>query len=148
LGSLGTAVLMLALGNLSGSLGLILGQVSMGLFTLLLWQGTGFFWYGLGYFFIGGYRLCRSMFLALARPLLHPSEVGLAFGTIETVNGLTIILAPLLAGVIYQYHPGWIYPISLALIIITLLASRIYLTARRGPAPAVTPAQPGPGSLD
>ncbi len=149
LGSLGNAVLMLALGNLPGSLGLILGQVSMGLFTLLLWRGTGFFWYGLGYFFIGGYRLCRSMVLALARPLLHPSEVGLAFGTIETVNGLTIILAPLLAGLLYQYHPGWIYPISLVLIILTLFASRLYLTARRvSTTPVVMPPQPDPVSPD
>jgi MFS family permease len=148
LGSLGNAVLMLALGNLPGSIGLILGQVSMGLFTLLLWQGTGFFWYGLGYFFIGGYRLCRSMVLALARPLVHPSEVGLAFGTIETINGLTIVLAPLLAGFLYQYYPSWIYPISLALIIITLFSSRIFLAAHRVSTTAATPSHANESSFD
>jgi len=148
LGNLGNAVLLLALGNLPGSIGLLLGQISMGLFTLLLWRGTGLVWYGLGYFFIGGYRLCRSMVLTLARPLLHPSEVGLAFGTIETVTGLTVISAPLLAGFLYQYYPSWIYPISLAMIIVTLLSSRIYLTTHRGPAAAVTPARPSEGSPD
>jgi MFS family permease len=147
-GNLGNAVLLLALGSLPGSIGLLLGQVSMGLFSLLLWQGTGLVWYGLGYFFIGGYRLCRSMFLALARPLLHPSEVGLAFGTIETVNGLTIILASLLAGFLYQYYPGWIYPISLALILITLLSSRIFLAAHHRSALAATPSHSAEGNPD
>ncbi len=131
LGNLGNAFLMLALGNLPGSLGLVLGQVSMGLFSLFLWQGTGMIWYGLGYFFIGGYRLCRMMVLALVRPLVHPAEVGLAFGAVETANGLTIILAPILAGYLYQYHSGWLYPISLILILITLLLSRIFLIARQ-----------------
>ena len=131
LGSLGNAILMLLLGNLPGQVGLLLGQVSMGLFSLLLWQGTGLIWYGLGYFFIGGYRLCRSMVLALARPLVHPEQVGLAFGTIETINGLTIILAPLAAGILYQYEPGMIYPISLGLIIITIISSKIYLNTQR-----------------
>ena len=138
-GSLGNAVLLLTLGNLPGTLGLLLGQAAMGLFTLLLWQGTGMVWFGVGYFFVGGYRLCRSMFLVLARPLLRPSEVGLAFGAIETVNGLTIILAPLLAGFLYQYYPGWIYPTSLALIIITLFSSRIFLAAQRA---VITPSRP------
>ena len=148
LGSLGNAVLLLVLGNLPGWLGLLLGQAAMGLFTLLLWQGSGMVWYGLGYFFVGGYRLCRSMFLALARPLLHPSEVGLAFGAIETVNGLTIILAPLLAGFLYQYYPAWIYPTSLVLIVITLLASRMFLAARRGSMAVIAPPHPAEGMPD
>ena len=137
LGNLGNAFLMLALGNLPGSLGLIIGQVSLGLFSLFLWRGTGLFWYGLGYFFVGGYRLCRMMVLALVRPLVHPAEVGLAFGAVETANGLSIILAPVLAGYLYQYHPEMMYPVSLVLILLTLILSRIFLVARQ-PLPEAT----------
>ena len=136
LGSLGNVLIMLTLGNLPGSIGFLLGQVLVGLFAILLWRGTGFIWYGLGYFFIGGYRLCRLMILALVRPLVHPSQVGLAFGSLETANGLAIVLAPLLAGYLYQDHPSWIYPASLVLIATTLILSRIFI-AKRQPASAV-----------
>jgi DHA1 family multidrug resistance protein-like MFS transporter len=138
LGNLGNAFLMLTLGNLSGSLGFLLGQVSIGLFAFLLWRGAGFAWYGLGYFFIGGYRLCRMMILTLVRPLVHPSQVGLAFGSFVTVNGLAVVLAPILAGYLYQMNPGWMYPVSLVLIAVTLIVSRIYLVAHQ-PVPVGSP---------
>ena len=77
------------------------------------------------------------MVLALVRPLVHPAEVGLAFGAVETANGLSIILAPVLAGYLYQYHPEMMYPVSLVLILLTLILSRIFLVARQ-PLPEAT----------
>jgi MFS family permease len=131
LGSLGNAVLQLVLGQLNTTLGLALGQVSLALFSLLLWQGTGMPWFGLAYFFIGGYRLARQMVLALARPLVHSAEVGLAYGLIETANGSTVILAPLAAGALYAINPSLPFPASITLIGLTLTASLVFLLTRR-----------------
>jgi hypothetical protein len=47
--------------------------------------------------------------------------MGLAYGIAETVNGLTIMLAPPLAGLIYTRDPGLVYPLSIAAIATTIL---------------------------
>ena len=149
LGSLGNAVLQLVFGQLNTTLGLVLGQISMALFSLLLWRGTGMSWYGLAYFFIGGYRLARQMVMALARPLVHSAEVGLAYGLLETANGATVILAPLAAGALYAIHPSLPFPASITLISLTLIASLVFLLTHRpssdastGDAAAVPPRLP------
>lgn len=139
LGSLGNAVLMLVLGRLNTTLGLLLGQVSLGFFSLLLWQGTGLAWYSLGYFFIGGYRLCRQMVVALARPLVHSAEVGLAYGLLETVNGAAVILAPVAAGILYEHNPAWPFAASLGLVGLALAASLIFQFFHRAAASAAAP---------
>jgi DHA1 family multidrug resistance protein-like MFS transporter len=131
LGNLGNAVLMLSLGHLDSLLAVALGQVAMAAFSLLIWQGSSMPWYGLGYFFIGGYRLCKSMIAALVRPLVHPAQLGLAYGLLETTNAFTLVLAPLLAGFLYQQNPSSIYPVSLGLIGATLLASLGLLRRRQ-----------------
>ena len=76
--------------------------------------------------FIGGYRLCRSMMLAAARHLVQEREQGLAFGIIETVNSTTVILAPILAGFLYEKNPSSIYQICLGLVGLTLVASLLF----------------------
>lgn len=116
-GSLGNAVAMLALGSLNSFGSFIIGQVWVLIFAVLFLTGKVPFWFGLGYFFFGGYRLCRSMVLAIARPLIHPRQTGLAYGMIETASGVSIISAPLLAGVLYDQNPYSIYQISIFLII-------------------------------
>ena len=126
-GSLGNALLMLALGQLNSTLAFMLGQVAVGLFALLLWQGQGMAWYAIGYFFIGGYRLARTMTLALVRPLVHQAEIGLAYGLVETVNALTIILAPPFAGLLYNTQPSLMFPFSIGLILLALLANGFFL---------------------
>ncbi|HWT83229.1 MAG TPA: MFS transporter, partial [Candidatus Methylomirabilis sp.] len=131
LSCLGNAVLSLALGHLSASLVFIIGQASVAVFSLLMWQGTGMAWYGIGAFFFGGYRLCRSMSIALTRPLVGAAELGLAYGLVETANSGAVMLAPLMAGIIYQQNPIAVYPLSLALLGITLAVSARYLSTRR-----------------
>jgi MFS-type transporter involved in bile tolerance (Atg22 family) len=79
-------------------------------------KGNNSFLFGLGYFFIGGYRLCRVMILAIARSLIHPEETGLAYGLIETISSTTVILAPILAGVLYRSDPFSIYRVALYLL--------------------------------
>ena len=129
--NLGNTILMLALGRLDSTLAIGLGQAAVAAFSLLIWQGSGMLWYGLGYFCIGGYRLCRSMVAAQVRPLVHPAQLGLAYGMLETVSALTLILAPLLAGVLYQRSPSLIYAVSLVLIGLSFIANLVFMLRRQ-----------------
>lgn len=131
IGSLGNAILALGLGRIQPGLAFLVGQVAVGVFSLLLWKGSGMAWYAIGYFFFGGYRVCRLMAMALTRPLVRRSEIGLAYGVLETVNCVSVILAPLLAGYLFSFNPAWMYSFSLALLALSLGFSAWYLFASK-----------------
>jgi predicted MFS family arabinose efflux permease len=120
-GGLGNVLLTFLLGQMEARLGFILAQIATGLFALFLWWQTGLGWYALACFLLGGYRATHSLFMAQIRPLVHDSQIGLAYGIAETVNGLTIVLAPILAGVMYQNDPTSIYPLAFAAVITGVL---------------------------
>ncbi len=140
-GSLGNVVIMLVLGHLNAQRAFLIGQPLVALFALLIWQGTGLAWFAIGYFFFSGYRLCHSMVLALARNFIHATETGLAFGILETANAVAVILAPVLAGILYQRSPNMVYTVALALIGLILAVNLGVLPllskgARPAPAPS------------
>jgi MFS family permease len=140
--SLGNALLALGLGHLGAGVVFLIGQVCVVAFSLLLWQGTGMVWYGVGSLFMGGYRLCRSMSIALTRPLVKHSQVGLAYGLMETANSGSMILAPVVAGYLYQQDPALVYPVSIGLLAVTLAVSGWYLFAsHHAPALVAEPAE-------
>ena len=112
---LGVVVLNLLLGRWNARLGFLICQIGMAIFTLLIWQGNGFGWYGVGYFFMGSYMTARAFATAQGRTLAKAAQMGMAYGMIETVAALAIILAPPLAGFLYEQEPTWIYSVSLAL---------------------------------
>ncbi len=143
IGNLGNALLTLAAGQLSAPLGFLLGQVSMAVFAALLWRGSGLVWYSIAYFFIGGYRAFRAMAIAQARPLVHAAELGVAYGFVETANSVATILAPLLAGVIYEQDPILIYPLTIGLIAISLVVSLQFVLKQKQDVSALVP---NPGS--
>ncbi|KAF0109373.1 MAG: major facilitator superfamily transporter [Chloroflexi bacterium] len=124
-GSLGTAFASFALGSLNSVAGFIIGQIWVLIFVILFLKGETPFIFGLGYFFIGGYRLCRSMILAIARSLVHPGETGLAYGLMETASAATVITAPILAGVLYRQEPYSVYTVSMFLLIGVIIANLI-----------------------
>jgi MFS family permease len=101
IGSLGNAFMALSFGGIRASPGFLIGQGFVALFTLVMWQGTSA-WFFLGYFFLGGYRLLRLMSMAFTRSVIHGSDMGKAFGMLETANALASILAPILAGFLIQ----------------------------------------------
>jgi MFS family permease len=115
IGSAGIVLTMLALGNLPPLLGILIGQAAIGVYGILLWQGTGFPWFAAAYLFVGGYRLTRMMMLAFARPLVPGSQTGFAFGLIELVNGMALFIAPFIAGWIYSIQPWALYITGLLL---------------------------------
>jgi MFS family permease len=131
LGALGSVVMMLVLGQMQAGAAMLIGQVSVMGFALLLWQGGGLLWYGLGYLFMGGYRLTRAMTLALVRPVVRDREVGLAFGLVESLNSLAAVIAPVLAGLLYDWQPVSIFPASLIVLAVTFVLSLRY-THRKG----------------
>lgn len=126
LGSLGNVAFNLVLGQLNARLGFVLGQIFVAVFALLLWKGTGQTWYMLGYFLLGGFRVARMLAMAQVRILIHQAQMGLAYGMTEAGNSAALILAPLLAGYLYDQDPASIYPLSLLLISIGVIISLIF----------------------
>ncbi len=124
LNNVGNVVLNLGLGHLNPLFGLFLSQIAVAFFVLFIWQGNNMLWYGLGFFLLSGYRVARPLLAARVRSVVHESQMGLAYGTLETINSLPMIIAPPLSGLIYTYRPEWIYLISLFGILLTLMLSQ------------------------
>jgi len=133
LGALGSVILMLVFGHFKEGVGLIIGQAAVMLFALLLWRGERLLWFGLAYLFLGGFRLCRAMTVALVRPVVREREVGLAFGIVESLNSFAFVLAPVIAGFLYDWRPIAIFPAGLGVLGVTLLISLIYVLRNRQP---------------
>ena len=131
LGSLGNVAFNLALGYLDTSLGFVLGQVCVALFALSLWKGTGQPWYMLGYFLLGGFRAARMLAMAQVRVLIHQAQMGLAYGITEAGNSAALILAPLLAGYLYERDPVSVYPLGLLLIAIGVIISLVFASREK-----------------
>lgn len=127
LGALGSVVLMLVFGNLPAGMALMIGQGGLMIYALLLWQGSGRIAFGVAHFFMGGYRLCRAMTVALVRPLVREHQVGFAFGWVESLNSLALMVAPVVAGFLYDWKPVSIFPVSLAVLGVTLLSSFLFV---------------------
>lgn len=130
IGSLGIVVLSLIFGRMSARSGYLFSQVSAAAFAFFLWQGTGLPWYALGYFLLGGYRAARALTMAQVQTLVCEANMGLAYGVTEAVIGVTVILAPVLAGYIYTHNPINVYTVSLGLMVLS-----IFINARYSPNP-------------
>ncbi len=129
-GALGNALLSIFMGRFSPRLGFSLSQAMVGLFSLLLWRGAGLPVFALGYFLLGGFRAARPMAMAAARALVHDSQMGLTYGTMETLASIIFIVAPPLAGFIFERDPVLLYPLGIALVSLSILISVVF-TPRR-----------------
>ncbi len=123
IGGIGNTSITFLLGFLDARLGFILSQASVGVYSGLIWQMNGYGWFAASYFLLGGYRAARSLFLAQIRPLVPEAQVGLAFGISETVLGLTGIIAPITAGLLYQQQKSSVFPIAFFAILAGILLS-------------------------
>ncbi len=114
IGGLGNTALNYLLGHIPNPrIGFILGQITVALYALILWQFSALPLLLLAYFIFGGSRAARTLYMAQIRPLVHPSQLGLAYGMAETTGSLVMVIAPLLLGFLYQWKPVSIYPVSL-----------------------------------
>jgi MFS transporter, DHA1 family, multidrug resistance protein len=136
IGSIGAVLLSLILGSINPKFGFILGQILVASFAALLWKGSGFSWYALGYFCLGGFRAGKSMATAHIGSLITPETMGLAYGIAETFGGLALMLAPPLAGLLYNQNPLLVFQIAIIAIIGSIISSSIFT---RQPEVALTP---------
>lgn len=135
--SIGVVILSLILGAMPARRGFLLGQAAVACFAMVLWLRFGPLWYLIGFFLLGGYKTARSLGSAQMRELAPQEKIGLAFGISETLGGTAVILAPLLAGYLYDRNPSWVYPLSAGMILASLVVS-----ARFSPAPAIHEIKP------
>jgi len=127
IGGIGNTTFNFILGMLEARTGFLLGQVGVMFFALFLWKGTSFGWFAVGYFMLGGFRALRGLGIAQVRPLVHESQMGLAYGIAETVGAATAWLIPPLAGYLYDRNPFMIYPIALVAIAIGFIISLFFI---------------------
>jgi hypothetical protein len=80
----------------------------------------------LAYFLLGGFRAARPMAMAQARELVHSSQMGISYGTMETVSAIIFIIAPPIAGFIFERDPFIIYPLAIGLIVISIFISYFF----------------------
>jgi MFS family permease len=136
--SIGTAIIMFSLGNLRVSTGMLIGQLLLAGFALLMWRGQSAIAWFLGYFFVGGFQLYRAMALAFSRSLVKVGDTGLAYGLVETGNALAFVVAPLAAGLLYNYRPEAVYIASLGALAITVVLNMLLFHEKRN---EILPAQ-------
>ena len=127
--ALGVVVLNLCLGHLEARRGFVLAQASVGAFTLLVSRGAGLPWFSAGYFLLGGFRTVRALATAQTRDLVGQSRMGLAYGLVETVSALALMLASPLAGLLFKQDPSLMYTVSLGLILVSILTGLLRIQA-------------------
>jgi len=128
--SVGVVLLNLTLGQLNARIGFLLTHLCMAFFSILLLRGNGFYAYLVGYLLMGSYTTARSLITAQGRSLAQASNMGVAYGMIETAAASAIILASPLAGILYAKNPNLIYSTSLVLIIAALIVAIFFSPLR------------------
>ena len=131
---MGIVVLNLLLGQMNARIGYLIGQVAVGIFALLLWRGNQFLTYSLAFFLLGGFRLARSLATAHIRSIVSQSNMGIAFGLAETITAFSLLIAPPLAGYLYNRDPAQIYMVSLGIIGVSVLVNAAINARSRTPA--------------
>jgi DHA1 family multidrug resistance protein-like MFS transporter len=125
-GALGNSLLAVAFSRVKPRNGFLVAQFLVVLFAMLIWRGAGMPIFMLGYFLLGGFRAARPMAMAQARGLVHTSQMGLTYGTMETVASIIFIIAPPIAGFIFERNPFLIYPLAAGLIGVSILIGYVF----------------------
>lgn len=129
-GALGNSLMAIAFSRANPRKGYLAAQGLVALFAVLIWKGSALPVFMLGYFVLGGFRAARPMSLALARELVHDSQMGLTYGVMETVSSIITIITPPIAGLIFEINPFILYPISIALIAVSILFGFVRLPSK------------------
>lgn len=142
-GALGNSLMSILLSRVHPRRGFLFAQGLVILFALFIWKGTSLPIYLLGYFLLGGFRAGRPMALAQARELVHDSQMGMTYGIMETISAVIFILTPPLAGILFERDPTIVYPLSIALITVSIAVS-YFFSPRRSPAAPATVGESSP----
>jgi len=125
-GALGNSLMAMVFSRIEPRRGFLFSQVLVILFALFIWKGTSLPIFALGYFLLGGFRAGRPMVMAQARELVHDSQMGLMYGTIETITAVIFILTPPLAGILFERDPMILYPLGIGLIVVSIVVSYLF----------------------
>lgn len=125
-GALGNSLVAILFSRLPPRRGFLLAQMLVILFALFIWKGTSLPVYALGYFLLGGFRAGRPMILAQARELVHDSQMGVTYGVMETITAIIFILTPPLAGILFERDPMIVYPLSIGLLVVSIMISYLF----------------------
>ncbi|HSL45110.1 MAG TPA: MFS transporter [Anaerolineales bacterium] len=130
-GAVGNSLMAILLSRVEPRRGFIFTQVLVILFALIIWKATTLPLFALGYFLLGGFRVSRPIAMAQARELVHDSQMGMAYGAMETLGAAIIIVTPPIAGILFERDPMVIYPLAIGLLMVSIIVS--YLFAPRKP---------------
>jgi MFS transporter, DHA1 family, multidrug resistance protein len=130
--AVGNSLMAILFSRVEPRRGFIFTQVLVILFALIIWRASVPSLFALGYFLLGGYRVSRPLALAQARELVHNSQMGATYGIMETVGAVIIILAPPIAGILYERDPMIVYPVTIGLLAISIVISYLFLPRRAG----------------
>jgi predicted MFS family arabinose efflux permease len=125
-GALGNSIMAILLSRVHPRRGFLFAQMLVILFAFSIWKGTSLPIYVLGYFLLGGFRAGRPMALAQARELVHDSQMGMTYGIMETISAVVFILTPPLAGILFEWDPMIVYPLSIGLIAVSIAISYFF----------------------
>ena len=125
-GALGNSIMAILLSRVHPRRGFLFAQMLVILFAFSIWKGTSLPMYVLGYFLLGGFRAGRPMALAQARELVHDSQMGMTYGIMETISAVIFILTPPLAGILFEWDPMIVYPLSIGLIVVSIAISYFF----------------------
>ncbi len=125
-GALGNSLLALFFSRFNPRRGFLFAQALVAAFAALMWKGSGLPVFMLGYFLFGGFRAARPMAMAQARELVHDSQMGLTYGAMETVGAVIFIIAPPIAGFIFERDPFVVYPIAVGLIAVSIVVGYLF----------------------
>jgi MFS family permease len=134
LNSMGMTLVSLWLGRLATRQSLVILQIVAATSILFFWQTTSTLWFALAYFLAGGFRTFRSLISAHVETLVRPSNLGLAYGAVETMIGVVALAAPPAAGLLYEQMPALPFIVSLGVLVSILPFSiRMLPRTRVGP---------------
>ena len=125
-GALGNSLMAILFSRVYPRRGFLVAQALVILFAFFIWRGSSLPVFMLGYFLLGGFRAGRPMVMAQARELVHDSQMGVTYGIMETIGAVIFVLTPPLAGILFEYDPKIVYPLSMGLIAISILVSYLF----------------------
>jgi MFS family permease len=125
-GALGNSLMAILFSRIQPQRGFLFAQALVILFALFIWKGTSLPIFALGYFLLGGFRAGRPMAMAQARELVHDSQMGIAYGIMETISAVIFILTPPLAGILFERDPMIVYPLAIGLIVASIVVSYLF----------------------
>lgn len=121
--SMGMTLVSLWLGRLETKRSIVLLQIVVAASIVLFWRTSSPPWFALAYFLAGGFRAIRSLISAHVETLVRRSNMGLAYGAVETTIGVVMLAAPPAAGLLYDRLPELPFIVSLVVLVAILPVS-------------------------